>query len=90
VVVAYDVADDGRRRRVAESLLDLTERVEYSVFDGWVPPDRVDEVWESARAHMRSTEDAAFVLVLCRACADEAGTLGRGTHPDPPSTSWIV
>ena len=90
VLIAYDVADDGRRRRVAESLLDLTERVERSVFDGWVPPDRVEEVWSSARAQLKTTEDAAFAIVLCRACADLAGTLGRGHHPDLPGTSWIV
>ena len=90
VLIAYDIADDRRRRRVSEALLDLTERVEYSVFDGWVPPHRVGEVWTSVRSETKSSEDAAFAVVLCRACAQLAGTLGRGAHPDGPGTSWVV
>jgi len=90
VVVAYDVADDGRRRRVAEALLDFTARAEYSVFDGWLPEDQVGDVWRAVRASLRPSADAAFSLVLCQACAECADGLGRAEAPDPPGTNWIV
>lgn len=90
IVIAYDIVDDLRRSRVAEVLIDLTQRVEFSVFDGWLPTARVDDAWRGAADRMKTTVDAAFAVVFCRACAAAAGTLGTGEPPDDPGTSWIV
>lgn len=90
VVVAYDIADDGRRDRVAQGLLDLVGRVEYSVFDAWIPAVRVDDVWAQMRPSLRPQADRAFMVQLCDACAHEAGAVGRGPVADPPGTSWMV
>jgi CRISPR-associated protein Cas2 len=37
-VVAYDIADNRRRARVARALLDHLARVQESVFEGWLTP----------------------------------------------------
>lgn len=90
VIIAYDIVDDSRRAKVADGLLDHIERVEYSVFDGWVGADELLELWEAARRLLRPAEDAAFALSLCTSCSELAGTIGRGQHPDLPGTSWLV
>ncbi len=90
VVVAYDIVDDRRRDRVAQGLLDLVGRVEYSVFDAWIPVGRVADLWTTMRPDLRPRDDDAFVIQLCDACAHEAGSVGRGPVADPPGTSWMV
>lgn len=90
LVVAYDIVDDDRRGRAADVALDFLERVQFSVFDGWVPVRLVPRVWSSIRAEVRPGDDAALALVLCRACSTQAGMLGRAHQPYPPGTSWIV
>lgn len=90
VVVAYDIGDDLRRERVSQALLDLLGRVEYSVFDAWVPHGRMGDVWRTVAPELRRRSDRAFVVRLCDACAEQAGAVGRGPVADPPGTSWVV
>lgn len=90
VVVAYDIGDDLRRERASQALLDLLGRVEYSLFDAWVPDERVGDLWRSVAPELRPRSDRAFVVRLCDACAKQAGAVGRGPVADPPGTSWVV
>lgn len=90
VIIAYDIADDDRRVRVADTLLDFLDRVQFSVFDGWLPIERSREPWSAASRALLSGKDEAFALVLCRACALDAGHLGQALQPLPPGTSWML
>jgi CRISPR-associated protein Cas2 len=76
VVVAYDIRDDVRRLRVAKVLKNALERVQKSVFEGELDPDRVELVEARARRHMDEREDNLRVYVLCARCAQAIRAYG--------------
>ncbi len=90
VILAYDIVDDNRRIRAAETALDFVPRSQLSVFDGWLPPERPAKLWEAVHDVLKMSEDSAFLFVLCKACASCAGGLGAAPSPDRPGTGWIV
>lgn len=83
-LVAFDVADEGRRRRLTEVLLDYGQRVEESVF--WVECD--DELRERMEERVRRTvaeaEDKVWILPLCLGCAKRVVVLGQTKRPEMP------
>ncbi len=67
-LLAYDVRDDGRLRRVARLLEGYGERLQYSVFRcrlGEVELQRLR--WELAR--IMASEDDLLVIPICDRCA---------------------
>jgi CRISPR-associated protein Cas2 len=73
-LVAYDVRDEQRLRRVARILSGYGERLQYSVFRCRLNPVELERLlWELGRVQER--EDSLLVLPLCPQCA--AGVRGR-------------
>ena len=81
VVVAYDIADDKRRRRLADRLIDFLPRVQMSVFEGEIPAGRLPELRETILDQIDPEEDAVRIYRLCRGCARVTESLGRGPSP---------
>jgi len=90
VVLSYDVAADDRRDRAAEAALDFIPRSQLSVFDGWLPTSKLSALWEMVNDVLKTTDDAAFMLVFCQPCACKADGIGGAFRPDPPDTGWII
>lgn len=67
-VVAYDVADDGRRRRVADALEGYGDRVQCSVFEVDVAPDALASMVDELDRLLEVPADALRVYRLCGAC----------------------
>lgn len=83
-LVAYDVRDDKRLRRVALLLEGYGERLQYSVFRCRLTPrTRADLLWRLAR--VLHPEDSLLVVPLCSRC--EAAIVHHGGRlawgPDP-------
>lgn len=80
VVVSYDISSDRRRTKVANLLANILTRVQYSVFEGDVPPE-VLERWVGKAARLLDEEtDSLRVYHLCAACAPRIQVFGRGLH----------
>lgn len=83
-MIAFDVCDDGRRRRLTEVLLDYGERVQESVF--WIECD--DEMRERLEERVRKTmekeEDKVWILPLCLGCGKRIVVLGQSRKPEMP------
>ena len=78
VVVAYDIADDRRRDRVAKILQGYGERVQYSVFEC-----RLDRVQYLRLRHaleevLQPGEDMVCFYFLCQADVERIVRIGRG------------
>ncbi len=78
VVVAYDIADDRRRDKVAKILEGYGERVQYSVFEC-----RLDRVQYLRLRHaleevIRAEEDMICFYFLCQADVGRIERIGRG------------
>ena len=82
--VCYDIADDGRRERLAKVLLDFGKRVEESVFHCHVDGMLAEEMVGRIRRTIDEAFDKVHVLPLCQACAEKIVTCGiAGQDPDP-------
>lgn len=85
-VVAYDVQDDGRRRRLEKLVKKFVTRVQYSVFEGWLTDSQVESLLRRASAHIEMGHDTLRVYRLCDECAAAVGTIGNLGTPREPDT----
>lgn len=60
-VIAYDVADDLRRTRIAKVLESFGDRVQYSVFLVDAKPSRLMRLQAAVVAHLDLTSDSLLV-----------------------------
>jgi CRISPR-associated protein Cas2 len=80
-VVCYDVVDDRRRNRVADTLKDYGRRVQYSVFVADLDEELAHKMIEAVRREVSSEEDKVHVFLLCRACCGKAQMFGLAETP---------
>ena len=87
-VVAYDVADDARRRRVANALEGYGDRVQYSVFEVDVAAETLAAMVDELDRLLEVPADALRVYRLCGACEVASHSLGASRRDRP--LAWIV
>jgi group II intron reverse transcriptase/maturase/CRISPR-associated endonuclease Cas2 len=88
LVVAYDVPDNRRRRRLHEQLLDLGLPVQYSVFE--IPDRNYRAVLDVLDAEAKPA-DAVRIYRLCRRCGDRVEIVGVGVAPtNEPSPPAVI
>jgi len=88
-LVAYDVSDDGRRTRVANILMDLGDRMQYSVFEVDLEPRELEEMLHAVGKVLDSGADNLRVYRLCANCRSEVRNLGRTLDHSTPER-WIL
>jgi CRISPR-associated protein Cas2 len=72
--VCYDIADDRRRQRLSDVLLDFGTRVQESVFQCLIEPSLAEEMLARIQRTIELNTDKVHVLALCDTCG------GRVTH----------
>lgn len=89
-LVAYDVGDAVRLRRVARHLLGYGERIQYSVFRCRLSNrSEARLLWELAR--IMAPDDALLVVPLCGSCSTSVITRGTGSAwPDEIPTFRVL
>lgn len=76
-VVAYDISNDRSRRKVAELLLAVLGRVQYSVFEGETKPEALQAAVRQAIDYLDPETDSLRVYRLCGACIPRVDAYGR-------------
>ena len=66
--IAYDIADNSRRRKVANLLDSLGDRVQNSVFELVVSRSMLTKCLHSIKELLNLEEDKVVVYFLCRTC----------------------
>jgi CRISPR-associated protein Cas2 len=81
-VVAYDITDPRRLKRIAEICEDYGMRVQYSVFECRLEADKFDRFWDDLLAVIDSTTDRLVGYKVCVACARDIRSAGTQTHQE--------
>jgi CRISPR-associated protein Cas2 len=80
IVVAYDITDERRLRKIATLCEDYGLRVQYSVFECRLETHLFDQFWNELRATIDSGTDRLVAYKVCAACAREIRDAGLQTH----------
>lgn len=78
VVVSYDIVDDRRRTKVANTLLGFGSRVQYSVFECVLKPEDLDRLRKRLRKLIKAGEDQVRYYQLCQSCVLKVVVDGGG------------
>jgi CRISPR-associated protein Cas2 len=78
IVVAYDIADDRRRLRMANTLKDFGERIQFSVFECRLEADDIEKLRGRVREVVDPDTDRVRIYRLCAACVPIVEILGAG------------
>ena len=74
-VIAYDISDPRRLRRMANICADFGVRVQKSVFEFWLDEERFEELWRRLCAAMDAQSDVLMAYAL-----DEKAARHRRSH----------
>lgn len=77
-IVAYDIPDDRRRRRLADALENFGDRVQYSVFEVITEGDEADLIRTRVEDIIDIDEDSVRFYPLCELCAGKVVVVGVG------------
>lgn len=75
-IIAYDIADNKRRLRVAKTLESWGYRIQESVFQLHLEASTLARVRSSLAALISDDEDVIHIYPICSSCADRADILG--------------
>jgi len=76
-IVSYDMQDDKRRTRVAKTLLDFGNRVQYSVFE-CIMDDTLLQKMTERLTEIVSDGDSVRIYALCAKCEASVKIIGTG------------
>lgn len=83
-VIAYDIPDDARRTRIADTLKDYGRRVQYSVFEALLDPHLMRDMRNRLLARLDVEEDSVRIYTVCGDCAGRIDMLGLGERTVEP------
>ena len=81
-IIAYDIADNKRRLRVAKTLESWGYRIQESVFQLRLDTATLARVRSSLAALISDAEDVIHIYPICSSCADRADILGAAIALD--------
>jgi CRISPR-associated protein Cas2 len=89
-VICYDIANDRRRRRLADTLDDFGTRVQDSVFEAVLDRALLDKCIRAIGKNLHPGEDRLSVYPLCAACERRRIDLGLAARDAPPGPARVV
>jgi CRISPR-associated protein Cas2 len=82
--VCYDVADDRRRQRLSDVLLDFGTRVQESVFQCLLDPALAEEMMARVQRTIEPSADKVHVVSVCETCAEKVVVYGVAKQASDP------
>ena len=89
-IISYDIVDDRRRQKLANSLLDYGTRVQYSVFELNINKKLLEELMEKINSIIDLEEDSVRFYFLCGSCNDRIVNIGLDKGYDKDSDYLII
>jgi CRISPR-associated protein Cas2 len=87
-LICYDTPDNKRRRRIVQALEELTERVQWSVFEGWMNASQIRDLSRRLKRVIDPAADNLRIYRLCHYCREEVELLGV-SRPTELVKYWI-
>lgn len=88
-LIAYDIADPKRLRRIAEACEDYGVRVQKSLFECWLEEPRFDQLWARLQTEIKAEEDSLAAYVIDRSCAPRRRQAGKCALLTQPRQCFI-
>jgi CRISPR-associated protein Cas2 len=82
VLVAYDIANDKRLRRVAKLMEDYGGRVQRSVFECRIGEKELLSLLQRMKTVLKKSEDKVTIYSLCGACRQRFEQYGQALTVD--------
>lgn len=89
-VITYDIADNRRRRDLSKLLAQRMERVQESVFEGWLNFVEIREVMVQAAQVIEASEDSLRAYPLAVRTESRHQIAGKQPVAAKPQDFWIV
>lgn len=77
-LVSYDIPDDRRRTRLAKTIKDFGDRVQYSVFECNLDGNLLAAMIARIEKEIDQKEDSVRIYALCGACERVIRIIGTG------------
>lgn len=81
-LVAYDICNPRRLRRVAKCCESFGVRIEKSVFESRLGNERFREFWKALCEIANLDEDSLIAIPVCASCETGIHTAGRLIRPE--------
>ena len=89
ILVSYDIPNDRRRTKLAHTLKDFGQRVQYSVFECRLKEDQITRLQARVTALIDTEEDSVRIYRLCAECADRLEIRGLGRPTQDPDVYML-
>ncbi|WP_448526976.1 CRISPR-associated endonuclease Cas2 [Parathermosynechococcus lividus] len=89
-VIAYDIPNNKRRRKVAELLEGYGQRVQFSVFEARLAPKQLQQLRDRLCRRLKPSEDHVRIYPLSHHTEANILILGTGQSPLEPPTSQVI
>jgi len=80
-LVAYDISDPKRLRKVATLCEDYGVRVEYSVFECDLAKEQFEQLWKELNREINEEEDTLLAYRICADCVEKIKSAGALVRP---------
>ena len=77
-LVSYDIPDDRRRTKLAKTLKDFGDRVQFSVFECLLDTDLLKKMTDRIKEIIAVQEDSVRIYSLCAGCERAIAIIGQG------------
>ncbi|MGH9939867.1 MAG: CRISPR-associated endonuclease Cas2 [Blastocatellia bacterium] len=88
VLIAYDISNRKRLRRVARLMQSYGVRVQRSVFECRIAPKHFDQLLTEINAAIKHREDRVHIYRICETCQERFAQYACG-HLLPDVEVWI-
>lgn len=75
IIIAYDIPNDRRRTRIANTILGYGGRIQGSVYEVWITEQQYERLW-AAIHRLTKDGDRVRAYQLCTACVPRIRSLG--------------
>ena len=90
ILVSYDIPDNKRRRKIAKTLLDYGDRVQYSVFECNLTRTQQAQLVKELKKLMAPQKDSVRIYPLRADSAAQVKVLGIAKPPAEDPDIYIV
>ena len=88
-LLAYDIANDRRRQKIARLCEAMAERVQESVFEAYLSQAELDKLLKKIGRVLKKEEDSLRIYLLCASCRSKVRLFGVGKVTPAPGVVII-
>lgn len=89
IIIAYDIRDNRRRKKVSDLLEGYGVRVNYSVFELYISKKELSIIKAEIYKHIEKEDDNILIYHVCKSCLDKSEKIGVFHDDEPPDVRMV-